>query len=297
MLYRELTNMNIFEAIRKALGYTQEELANELGVSFASVNRWENAKTVPAKKTQEKLLELCKKKSVNIVNLLLDEIKEEAEEVAKKQPNRIVLYHGSKTGIVEPIQPKSRDVCDFGRGFYMGNDPRQPLTLICDYDEAKFYILSVDMEGLKTQEFKADIDWALFVSLNRGRINKDAHAPAYNKYAAIGKDKDMIIGSIANDRMFIMMERFISGDITDKALIASLSALQLGQQYVAKTEKACKHITIEKQIDLPWIAKEAFKEISEQNRQDGIRHANDIYKQHRREGLFFDEILANVSEG
>ena len=66
--------MNIFEAIRKALGYSQEELANELGVSFASVNRWENAKTVPAKKTQEKLLELCKKKSVNIVNLLLDEI-------------------------------------------------------------------------------------------------------------------------------------------------------------------------------------------------------------------------------
>ena len=50
--------MNIFFQIRQALGYTQEELAKEIDVSFATVNRWENLKTMPSQKAQEKLLNL-----------------------------------------------------------------------------------------------------------------------------------------------------------------------------------------------------------------------------------------------
>lgn len=50
----------------------------------------------------------------------------------------------------------------------------------------------------------------------------------------------MIIGYIANDRMFVVLDRFFNGEITDLALINSLSALKLGKQYVALTEKACK---------------------------------------------------------
>ena len=44
---------------------------------------------------------------------------------------RMRLYHGSKSGIVGEIAPTSRDVCDFGKGFYMGTERTQPLTLIC----------------------------------------------------------------------------------------------------------------------------------------------------------------------
>ena len=35
--------------VRKQLGISQEELAHELGVSFATINRWENGKTMPSK--------------------------------------------------------------------------------------------------------------------------------------------------------------------------------------------------------------------------------------------------------
>ncbi len=35
--------------LRKQLGLSQEELAHALGVSFATVNRWENGKTAPSK--------------------------------------------------------------------------------------------------------------------------------------------------------------------------------------------------------------------------------------------------------
>lgn len=35
--------------VRQQLGLSQEELAHELGVSFTTIKRWENAKTVPFK--------------------------------------------------------------------------------------------------------------------------------------------------------------------------------------------------------------------------------------------------------
>jgi DNA-binding transcriptional regulator YiaG len=37
------------KGIRRQLGLSQEELAHALGVSFATVNRWENGKTSPSK--------------------------------------------------------------------------------------------------------------------------------------------------------------------------------------------------------------------------------------------------------
>lgn len=43
--------------------------------------------------------------------------------------------------------------------------------------------------------------------------------------------------------------RFFNGEITDRALINSLSALKLGKQYVALTEKACKKIKILDELD------------------------------------------------
>ncbi len=39
----------LVKEVRKQLGISQEDLAHALGVSFATVNRWENAKTSPSK--------------------------------------------------------------------------------------------------------------------------------------------------------------------------------------------------------------------------------------------------------
>lgn len=45
--------------VRKQLGLSQEELAHELGVSFATINRWENAKTVPFKLARAQFEAFC----------------------------------------------------------------------------------------------------------------------------------------------------------------------------------------------------------------------------------------------
>ena len=44
--------------IRKLHGWSQEDLARELGVSFATVNRWENGKTKPSRLAQDKIKQI-----------------------------------------------------------------------------------------------------------------------------------------------------------------------------------------------------------------------------------------------
>ena len=48
------------KSIRQQLKLSQEELAHKLGVSFTSVNRWENGQTKPSKLARRQLEALCK---------------------------------------------------------------------------------------------------------------------------------------------------------------------------------------------------------------------------------------------
>ncbi len=203
----------------------------------------------------------------------------------------LTLYHGSKSGICGAIAPISRKYCDFGKGFYMGTDRIQSLTLICNYPNAKIYTLGVDLSDLKIFDVDIGLDWALLVAYNRGKMESVKHSTIYNRIADLRKGCDMIIGYIANDRMFVVLDRFFNGEITDLALINSLSALKLGKQYVALTEKACKKIKILDEQEINEKDRDKLKQESEANRSKGIAMANEICRKYRRDGRFFDEIL------
>lgn len=206
----------------------------------------------------------------------------------------VTLYHGSKSGIHGAIAPVSRERCDFGKGFYMGTDRSQPLTLICNYPVAKIYTLEVDLSDLRILDVESGLDWALLIAYHRGKMESIKHSEIYERYANLGKGCDMIIGYIANDRMFVVLDRFFNGEITDLALINSLSALKLGKQYVALTATACKKIKILEEKALTEENRAKLKQDSEANRFKGIAMADEICRRYRREGRFFDEI---VTEG
>lgn len=55
---------NIVLIIRAKLNMTQQELAEILKVSFATVNRWENGKSIPSKRYIYLLEELCKENHI-----------------------------------------------------------------------------------------------------------------------------------------------------------------------------------------------------------------------------------------
>lgn len=91
--------------------------------------------------------------------------------------------------------------------------------------------------------------------------------------------------------MYTELARFFRGDISDAALLNCLSALDLGKQYVAISEKACRQIEIIKEESLTQLELSVLEDMSAKRRKEGIRLADEIVKQHRREGLFFDEII------
>jgi len=51
----------LVKEIRKQLALTQEELARELGVSYATVNRWENGQSKPSKLAKAQFDTFCAK--------------------------------------------------------------------------------------------------------------------------------------------------------------------------------------------------------------------------------------------
>ena len=287
---------NLIKQIRTYLNISQTELAEQLNVTFTTVNRWENGRAVPNKLAQTQLYDLCKAKSVPVYDMTLAKIADTAKAVELEE-GRVLLYHGSKSGINGSIQPISRKQCDFGSGFYMGTEPVQALTLICDFEKSKFYIVSVDTNELAQLDVPADIDWAVLVAFHRGKMEKIKDTSFYNKYRSMAQNKDLVIGSIANDRMFFVIDNFFVGTITDAALVNSLSALQLGRQYVAVSQKACDAVRIEKEITISHFERLFLREVSAENRTKGVSLANDICKNYRREGKFFDEILDEAKVG
>ncbi|MBQ9032197.1 MAG: DUF3990 domain-containing protein [Parasporobacterium sp.] len=285
----------IFE-IRSRLNASQDDLAKMVGVSFATVNRWENGHSIPNKAAQLRLYDVCKTQGVDFEDIIWKKIGKTVSGL-NVASERLILYHGSKSGIRGPIAPISRERCDFGRGFYMGTEPYQPLTLISDFEDSKFYVISLDLTDLRVRKVSPDIEWALLVAFNRGKMDEARGTAMYDRYMQMAKGYDVIVGSIANDRMFYVLDNFFLGNITDKALVMSLSALQLGQQYVAITGKACKHVIIETEIELSYLERIFLRDLSESNRVNGVNLANDICRNYRREGKFFDEILKEAAGG
>lgn len=275
----------LIKAIRSAANMNQEQFASALGTTPLSINRWENGKTLPNRMAQTQLYNFCKERELDVVEIIVN-----AKEYTDEN-NKLVLYHGSKKGIDGDIAPISRGECDFGKGFYMGTTTLQPLTLVCNEDKPKFYAVELDTTDLKVLTVDIGMDWAMLIAYYRKEMESAKGTPVYEKYAHMADGYDLIIGYIANDRMYTELSRFFNRTLTDVALINCLSALDLGKQYVAISEKACKQIKVLKEYPLSQLELALLKDMSAERRKEGIALAEEIEIKYRREGKYFDEIL------
>lgn len=50
----------LVKEVRRQLEISQEDLARALGVSFATINRWENGKTAPSRLARNQFETFCK---------------------------------------------------------------------------------------------------------------------------------------------------------------------------------------------------------------------------------------------
>ena len=68
-MFREGETMNYALAIkelRNVMVLSQTEFAEKMGVSFATVNRWENGRHEPTYKAKRQIIALCKKYKVKM---------------------------------------------------------------------------------------------------------------------------------------------------------------------------------------------------------------------------------------
>lgn len=280
---------NLIKCIRNKAKMSQEQFANCLGTTVISINRWENGKTHPNKIAQKLLLNFCKEYNIDIYEEII-------ENVIMNNKDDQTYYHGSKSGINGVISPISREMCDFGKGFYIGTDPGQPLTLICDEQAPVFYSLKLNFSDLKVLNIDVNLDWAMLIAYFRGYMDSVKDSNIYLKYKEMTDEYDIIIGYIADDRMYRVMKSFFENEITDVALLHSLSALDLGKQIVCKTQKACDCVKIINERKLSSFELSILKEKSIKRRNDAVLKTENILKKYRREGLYFDEIIGDKNE-
>ena len=209
------------------------------------------------------------------------------------------LYHGSKSGINFPIQPKSRERCDFGCGFYLGDKPDQPKGLIAQRNSNKFYEIDYDFVGLNIKEFGESyvdkIDWALYIAYNREPELFTEYDFLKEKYKGYNENYDVVIGYIADDSMMTTLTDFFKGITSDKEMIDCLGHVKLGKQYVLKTDKACEDNRIKIVESRPLTHDEVkLANAENQNRRNQMDSVITMYKMKYRRDLsvkYIDEIM------
>ena len=156
------------------------------------------------------------------------------------------------------------------------------------------YTTKLDLTGLKVLKVEMNIEWAMMAAYFRGYMEEVKGSKIYQKCEKMALGYDEIFVCIANDRMCRVMKDFFDMEITDVALTNSLSALDLGYQYVCKTSKACEQLEITAKKEILSLELAILRDKSIKKRQEGIELTETALLKYRRTGKFFDEILRGI---
>lgn len=211
------------------------------------------------------------------------------EELLKEQSKQI-LFHGSKKGLSEITISGARSNCDFGKGFYLGENYAQALSFICEHEKSSVYSFQFSLEGLKAKTFDCTLEWMLAICYYRGTLGDFTQSAAVKKIVADVDDSDLIIAPIADNKMFYIMSQFAEGEINAEAALHSLSASKLGFQYVLKTEKALNNlIPVEKYYICVPEREDCRKLLNERSYE--IDTKLKLAKRQFKDGLYIEEVL------
>ncbi len=172
-------------------------------------------------------------------NYRINSVKEELI----KEKYQTVLFHGSKNGLSSITETGSRDNCDFGNGFYLGEAYTQALSFVCEKDSSSVYSFRYSLDDLKLKRFECNLEWMLAICYYRGTIKEYAFNDMIRKIVSEVENADVVIAPIADNKMFYVMAQFTDGEINADVALHSLSASKLGLQYIFKTDKAIKQLT------------------------------------------------------
>ena len=161
----------------------------------------------------------------------------------------MLLYHGSTMAVRKPIVSRGRGKTDFGKGFYtttsreqaekwaqikrdrMGNGAHA-IVSVFELDDAV-----LNNPAYHTRHFDgATAEWLDFVVGNRrGEVHHNF---------------DLIMGPVANDKLYATITLYENGILDANAAIEQLNTHQLFDQLSFHTTKACKLLTFVETFEL-----------------------------------------------
>lgn len=156
----------------------------------------------------------------------------------------ITLYHGGQDIITAPEIRKPNRTLDFGAGFYLTSSAKQAKDWVIrrlqnsdvsvGYVNEYEFLISEAKKQLKIKSFDSPTDeWLEFVMSNR-------------RVTGFNHDFDIVIGPVANDRVYTAFALYEGGTISKELLIQELKTYRLVDQYLFHTQKSLsylRHIT------------------------------------------------------
>lgn len=211
------------------LGISADAFAFSIGKDRATVYRYMSGETNVPVDVLTKLLDLAYYHGVDITKIL--NIADEDE----------YYYHATASEIKFPINVHINDgeSRDFGYGFYLGENLRQSSTwgklgsstIIYRFKRDKFKELSIlDFNKMKS------IDWLNYVAINRKKIEYQNYPKLFEKYFKLERNKDLIIGKIADSFSYEVLELLYKDKIDIDQAEYATKIMALGNQLCLKNE-------------------------------------------------------------
>ena len=274
------------EILCELLETTIEEFAEKINIHPSTIYKWQHNPEQISASNLNKIYSLAFKNGVRINQIKEQFSKEECP------TDSVVLFHGAKTNIEGKISlDKSKETNDFGKGFYCGESLEQSAMFVAGYPNSSLYIVQFKKTNLKSLELNVDRDWMLLIAYFRNKLTEYENHPIIADLLSKLDGVDYIIAPIADNKMFEIIDSFIDGEITDIQCQHCLSATNLGNQYVFKTDKALNQLEILRHCFLAPVEKEFYLS----NKQESSKIGNDkvkiARKQYRGQGKYIEEIL------
>lgn len=263
------------------------ELANVCSVPYITLKRLVNDENLAEEKNLDKIYTFAYSKGI-----FFNEIYEQLYTELKQDETTRVLYHGSKQKLELPIDfLHSKENNDFGVGFYLGESFKQAASYISNSKSTAVYSFALNIKNLKFTQFKVDREWMFAIAYYRGWLHGKENNRLIKKIIEKVNVSDVVVAPIADNRMFDIISEFVRNEITDQQCEHSLSATNLGMQYVVKSKKAIKHLDFIGEMYVSNIEKEDLIESRNLNFKTNLNKVSAARIEFKNKGKYIDEIL------
>ena len=154
------------------------------------------------------------------------------------------VYHGSYVAVTNPDLMHSRENVDFGKGFYTTPIYEQAEQWAGRFRKqnkkgivSAYYFDESTLSDVKVLTFKSYSEECLDFIL-QSRTCKDT------------TDYDIVIGGVANDRVFNTVELYFDGLIDKTEAIKRLMYEETNLQITFRTEKALSKLVFERSVEV-----------------------------------------------